>query len=234
MRHLVASHPLISPHSVRRRVHGCPGASGGQVLAVQDAQGLLQGLDLSLAPIHAVLVADASIHAGRLKLVVVRQCRIKLLLRAIQVRLLGSERLRLVLLLGLFVLDVLLLGRLVDLRVSLELIVELLRRGLRCGGLGFEARKVGLDDLKHTEDASILCLQAFVGGVEDRRRLWLLLHQCSRLASFRVKLLEDSEGLRDRRLRLLGVLDRLGVGGLLLLPLLRRLCHGLVEVGNRL
>merc|ERR1719305_1239843 len=53
----------------------------GDVLTVEDAERLLQRLDLLLAARNAVLVRHTGIHARRLELVVVRQCRVELLLR---------------------------------------------------------------------------------------------------------------------------------------------------------
>merc|ERR1719171_752558 len=77
------------------------------VLPVQDTERLLERLDLLLAARHAVLVAHASVHARRLELVVVRKSRVELLLRALQVRLLRSQRRLLVGLLRRLVLHVL-------------------------------------------------------------------------------------------------------------------------------
>merc|ERR1719198_2153947 len=61
------------------------------VLPTQDLQRLLQGLDLLLAHLHALLVAEAGVHAARLELLVVRQGRVELLLRGLEVRLRGHE-----------------------------------------------------------------------------------------------------------------------------------------------
>merc|ERR1712107_226431 len=102
----------------------------GEVLAVQDSQRLLQGLDLLLAPGNPVFVADSSVNAGWLQLVEVGESSVELLLSGLKITLLGGERLGLVLLLRGLVLDVAILGRQVDLGVLHELIVLLRGCGL--------------------------------------------------------------------------------------------------------
>merc|ERR1719424_1038846 len=96
------------------------------VLTVEDAEGLLQGLDLLLSASDAVLVADPSVNARWLQLLVVCERGIKLLLRAIEVGPALLECLLLVLLLATLVLDVLGLLGLVDGGGPHELVVLLL------------------------------------------------------------------------------------------------------------
>merc|ERR1719235_3137390 len=83
------------------------------VLAIEDAESLLQRLDLFLSAGNTILVADTSINTRGLQLLIVCQSSVKLLLRAIEVCLLLLKRLLLVLLLARLVLNVLGLLRLV-------------------------------------------------------------------------------------------------------------------------
>merc|ERR1719428_1787818 len=101
------------------------------VLPVEDAKRLLEGLDLLLAARHAVLVAHTSVHARRLELVVVRESCVELLLRTLQVRLLRGQSSLLVGLLRRLVLHVLRVRRAVHRRLTRELVESLLRLGLR-------------------------------------------------------------------------------------------------------
>merc|ERR1719213_998983 len=133
------------------------------VLPIEDAECLLQRLDLLLAACNTVLVADTSVHTGWLQLLVVRQCGIKLLLRAIKVSLLLLKSLLLVLLLARLVLDVLRLLCLVHRGISHELIILLLCLSLCCTGLGLQACKVGLDHFDHANHTAILGAHALVG-----------------------------------------------------------------------
>merc|ERR1719453_2670383 len=77
------------------------------VLTVQDAESLLQGLNLFLPASHAILVAHTRVDARWLELLVVRKSSVELLLRAIEVSLLLLQSLLLVLLLARLVLNVL-------------------------------------------------------------------------------------------------------------------------------
>merc|ERR1719272_1949071 len=113
----------LQPPFKENRLH----AFSRDVLTIEDAKGLLQRLDFLLAAGDAVLVADTGVNAGWLQLLVVRKRGVELFLSAIQVRLLLLKRLLLVLFLPRFVLDVLALLRLVDGRVTHELVVLLLR-----------------------------------------------------------------------------------------------------------
>ena len=76
-----------------------PWAPSGDVLAGEDLERLLQGLDLLLAARDAVLVADAGVDAGRLQLVEVGERGIELLLGALEVLLLHGQGLGRVLIL---------------------------------------------------------------------------------------------------------------------------------------
>merc|ERR1719491_2281471 len=69
------------------------------VLAIEDSQGFLQGLDLFFASGNAVIIDDTSVHTGRLQLVVISKRGSQLLLRAFQVLAFRGERPTLVLLL---------------------------------------------------------------------------------------------------------------------------------------
>merc|ERR1719311_1102057 len=77
------------------------------ILAIENAEGLLQGLDLLLATCNTVFIALTSIHAGWLELFIVRKCGIQFLLGSIEVCLGFLESLFMVLLLTRLVLDVL-------------------------------------------------------------------------------------------------------------------------------
>eukprot|EP00972_Heterocapsa_arctica_P101385 14942413-Heterocapsa_arctica.AAC.1 len=61
-----------------------PELLGQLLLAVEDLEGLLQGLDLLLAAADAALEADAGVEARRLELVEVGQRGVQLLLGALQ------------------------------------------------------------------------------------------------------------------------------------------------------
>mmetsp|Transcript_74707 Transcript_74707/g.169216 ORF Transcript_74707/g.169216 Transcript_74707/m.169216 type:complete len:294 (-) Transcript_74707:59-940(-) len=139
-----------------------------------------------------------------------------------------------VLLLCRLVLDVLGLCFLVHLGVRHELIVLFLRSRFRCLGLSLKACKVGLDDLQHAHDTTVLRLHALVRGVKDLRSLGLLLDEGGGLPRLAVEVLEDRQCLSDGSLGGLRVCHRLRVLGLLLLAELRRLGHGLVQLGDRL
>merc|ERR1719191_633126 len=79
----------------------------GNVLAIEDAQGFLEGLDLLLPARHAFFVALTGVDTRWLQLLVIGEGGIELLLCALKVRLLLSEGLLLVLLLRRLVLNVL-------------------------------------------------------------------------------------------------------------------------------
>merc|ERR1719453_2322892 len=123
------------------------------VLTVQDAESLLQGLNLFLPASHAILVAHTRVDARWLELLIVRKSSVELLLRAIEVSLLLLQSLLLVLLLARLVLNVLGLLRLVNRRVRHELIILLLSLCLSSTGLRLQTRKVRLDHLNHTNHA---------------------------------------------------------------------------------
>merc|ERR1719364_303720 len=201
------------------------------ILAVEDAKRLLERLDLLLAACDAVLVADTPVHAGRLQLVVVRESRVELLLRALKIRLLRSQRCLLVDLLRGLVLHVLGVRRAVDGRLARELVEGLLRFGLGSLRVRLETGEVRLDHLEHADDATVLGLHTRVGLIEDLRLL-LALEERRRLRRLLVELLQNRERLRDGRLSLDRVLHRLLVRRLLLLADGRRLSHGLVDLGN--
>merc|ERR1719364_129351 len=201
------------------------------ILAVEDAKRLLERLDLLLAACDAVLVADTRVHAGRLQLVVVRESRVELLLRALKIRLLRSQRCLLVDLLRGLVLHVLRVRRTVDRRLARELVERLLRLSLRRLRVRLEASEVRLDHLEHADDATVLGLHTRVGLIEDLRLL-LALEERRRLRRLLVELLQNHERLSDGRLSLDGILHRLLVRRLLLLADRRRLSHGLVDLGN--
>merc|ERR1719506_3651968 len=187
------------------------------VLSVQDAQCLLQGLNLLLAARNAVLVADTRIHARRLQLVVVRESGIEFLLRAFQISLLRRQSCLLVRLLRGLVLHILRVRRAVHCRLARELVESLLRldgildsllvRGLLllADGRRLSHRLVDLRDLGR--EVGDLLGQLRDGGAE--------------LVDLRV------ERLDRRRLLLAGLLVRrqLRVAPALVLGLLVRLLH---------
>merc|ERR1719235_942394 len=169
------------------------------VLAVEDAEGLLQRLGLLLTPRHAILVAHAGIHARWLKLLVISKRRVKLLLGAVKIRLLLLERLLLILLLGAPVLNVLGFLSLVDRRVSHELVVLLLCLGFRGTCLRLEPSEIALDYFDHADNAAILASHALVRLVEN---FWLL-HKRRRIRSLGVEILQHAERLSDCSLSVL-------------------------------
>merc|ERR1719321_2037633 len=181
------------------------------ILAVEDAQGLLKRLDLLLAASDAVLVRDTGVHARRLQLVVVGQSRVELLLRALQVSLLRRQGALLVRLLRRLVLNVLGVGSAVHRRLAAELVERALRLSLRGLGVRLETREVRGDHLEHAEHTAVLRLHAGVGLVEDLRLLLLLLDERRGLAGLLVELLQDRHRLGHGGLRLLRILDRLRV-----------------------
>merc|ERR1719313_1939445 len=201
------------------------------ILAVEDAKRLLERLDLLLAACDAVLVADTRVHAGRLQLVVVRESRVELLLRALKIRLLRSQRCLLVDLLRGLVLHVLRVRRTVDGRLARELVESLLRLGLRRLRVRLETGEVRLDNLEHADNAAALGLHTRVGLIEDLRLL-LALEERRRLRRLLVELLQNHERLSDGRLSLDGILHRLLVRRLLLLADGRHLSHRLVDLRN--
>merc|ERR1719482_347306 len=197
------------------------------ILTVEDPQGLLKRLNLLLAASDAVLVRDTGVHARRLQLVVVRQSRVELLLRALQVSLLRRQGALLVRLLRRLVLHVLGVRRAVHRRLAAELVERVLRLSLRRLGVRLETREVRGDHLQHAEHTAVLRLHAGVGLVEDLRLL--LLDERRGLAGLLVELLQDRHRLGHGGLRLLRILDRLRVLRLLTLADLRRLSHRLVD-----
>merc|ERR1740123_2773701 len=96
------------------------------ILSVQDSQSFLQRLDLFLSTGNPVIVADSRVYTRGLQLVEVGKGGIQFLLRALEILTLCGQGLCLILLLRRLVLDVLSLGRLVNLRVCHEGIVVLL------------------------------------------------------------------------------------------------------------
>merc|ERR1719313_638549 len=199
------------------------------VLSVQDAERLLQRLDLLLAARNAVLVAHAGINARRLELGGVRESRVELLLRTFQVGLLRGQSSLLVRLLRRLVLDVLRVRRTVHRRLARELVESLLRLGLRRLRVRLQAGEVRLDHLEHANHTTVLGLHARVGLIEDLRLL-LALEKRRRLRRLLVELLQHRQRLSNRGLGLHGVLHRLLVRRLLLLADRRRLSHRLVDL----
>merc|ERR1719335_716319 len=202
----------------------------GNVLTIEDAEGFLERLDLLLPPRHAVLVADAGVHAGGLELLVVRQGGVKLLLRAVKVRLLLLEGLLLVLLLPRLVLDVLRFLGLVNRGVAHELVVLLLCLCLGSTCLRLKPCKIRLDHLNHANHTSILGTHTLVGLIKDLR----LLHQGSSLCSLGIELFEHTECLGNGGLGILGILDSHSVFCLLLLADTSGLCHRGIKLCNGL
>merc|ERR1719236_172170 len=201
----------------------------GDVLTVEDAERLLQRLDLLLAARNAVLVRHTGIHARRLELVVVRQYRVELLLRALEVSLLRRQGALLVRLLRRLVLHVLRVRSAVHRRLAAELVERALRLSLRGLGVRLETREVRGDHLQHAQHTAALRLHARVGLVEDLRLLLVRLDERRGLAGLLVELLQDRHRLGHGGLRLLRVLDRLRVLRLLRLADLRRLRNRLVD-----
>merc|ERR1719305_1481917 len=124
----------------------------GDVLTVEDAERLLQRLDLLLAARNAVLVRHTGIHARRLELVVVRQCRVELLLRALEVSLLRRQGALLVRLL----LHILRVRSAVHRRLAAKLVERALRLSLRGLGVRLETREVRGDHLEHAKHPAVL------------------------------------------------------------------------------
>merc|ERR1719482_831168 len=202
------------------------------ILAIEDAQGLLKRLDLLLTTSHAVLVGNAGVDARRLQLVIIGKCRVKLLLRALQVRLLRRQGALLVNLLRRLVLDVLGVRRAVHRRLAAELVVRTLSLSLRRFGVSLQTSEVRRNNLEHAQDAAVLRLHALIRGVEDLRGIRRLLDERRRLAGLLVELLQDGHRLRHSGLSLLRVLDRLRVLRVLRLTDLRRLSNRLVDGGD--
>merc|ERR1719313_2792389 len=174
-------------------------SGSGNVLAVKNAECLLQRLNLLLAPSNTVLIAHARVHTGWLKLLVISKRCVKLLLGAVKVRLLLLERLLLILLLGALVLNVLGFLSLVDRRVSHELVVLLLCLGFRSTCLRLEPSEIALDYFDHADNAAILASHTLVGLVEDLR----LLHQRRGIRSLGIEILQHAERLSDCSLSVL-------------------------------
>merc|ERR1719324_326663 len=158
-------------------MHSC------DILAVQNAKSLLQGLDFFLATSHTVLIALSCIHTRWLEFLVVRQCCIQFFLCSIKISLGFLKSLLSVLLLARLVLDVFGLLGLVDAGVGHELIVLLLRLSFGGAGLRLEPGKIRLDNFDHANNTAILRAHAFVWLVEY---LWLLHEGCG-LCSLGVK-----------------------------------------------
>merc|ERR1719158_252794 len=198
------------------------------VLTVEDAKGLLQRFNLFLATGDTVLVALTSIHAGWLELLVIGKCCVQFLLCTIKVSLGLLKSLLMILLLARLVLDVLGLLSFVDTRVRHEFVVLLLSFSLSCTSFRFKAGKIRLNDLNHTNYASILRAHTLVGFVKD---FWLLHKGCG-LSSFGIELLEHAEGLRNSSLCILGVFDGNCVLRFLLLANTGCIGHGGVKFCN--
>merc|ERR1719451_194080 len=177
-----------------------------------------------------VLVALTCINAGWLQLFIVRKSCIQLLLGSIQISLGLLQSLLVVLLLARLVLDVLGLLSLVDRGVAHEFIILLLCLCLGCTGLGLKAGEIGLDDLDHTNNATILRAHTLVGFIEDLR----LLHEGSCLRSFCVKIFQHAESLGHSSLCILGILDCHCVLGLFLLADTGGRCHSSVKLSHGL
>merc|ERR1719446_1207386 len=90
-----------------------------KILAIEDAKGLLQGLDFLFPPGNAVLIGHTSLNARRLQLIEVVESGVEFFLSALKVGLL----------LGSLVHNVPALAFMVNLRVSHEGLILLLRSG---------------------------------------------------------------------------------------------------------
>merc|ERR1740123_2886399 len=106
--------------------------ASSEVLSIEDAERLLERLDLLLPACNAVIVADTRINTRWLQLVEISKCCIQFLLCALKVGSLRGQSLVLVLLLRLLVLDAFGLCCNVDLRICHESVVLPLRSGLCC------------------------------------------------------------------------------------------------------
>merc|ERR1719442_296694 len=198
----------------------------------QDVLRLMQGVDFLLPSGLPVFVGGAALDACLLQVTEVLGGYLVLLL---DVLLLGAERRGLLdLPLLLLVLDLRLLQArgLLDVAVLHLLLVELLVALLLHLGVGLHLGKLLVRLLKHRDDAGACLLRVRdprVRGVPGGRRVgedhgsWLLaalgLHQLPRLlldhSALLVVRLQDGDGVRDRRLRILGVFRGHGI---LLLP----------------
>merc|ERR1719160_909109 len=215
-------------------VHFCSDNSSSaclrNILTVENAEGLLKGLDLLLTTCNTVLIALTCIDAGWLQLFIVRKRCIQFLLGSIQICLGLLESLLMVLLLARLVLNVLGLLGLVHRGVTHELIILFLCLCLGGACLGLKAGKIRLNDFDHTNYTTILRAHALVGFIKDLR----LLHKGSCLGSFCVKVFQHAEGLGHGCLCILGVLDSDCVLGLLLLTNTGGFCYCSIELSHRL
>merc|ERR1719203_549957 len=100
--------------------------SEAEILPLEDHQGLLQGLDLLLPCLLAVLIAEARIKAVSLQLLVVLQGLVQFFLCELELLLCGAEQLRGCVFLALLVL----LFHAFDRKVLVGLVHELLVRSL--------------------------------------------------------------------------------------------------------
>merc|ERR1719428_867826 len=202
--------------------------SSCNVLTVEDAEGLLQRLDLLLPPRDTILIADTGINTRGLELLIVRKSSVKLLLRAIEVCLLLLKRLLLVLLLARLVLNVLRLLSLVNRGITHEFVVLLLSFCLCSACLGLKTCKVRLDDLNHANHTTILRTHALVGLVKDLG----LLHERRGLGSLSIELFEHTQRLGNCGLCILGILNGHGVLCLLFLTDTGGLCYCSIKFCN--
>merc|ERR1719313_987143 len=247
-------------HLKRRRRFLTRGALGRLVEGLlEDVLGLLERLDLLRARSFAVLVRRVTVDAGVLQVRLVLHGGLELLHVVLEIIGLADELLTLALLARLLHFGVLLLLRDGDLRIRQPLIILILLLRLVGLGVGLHQGEVLRDALEHADDTGAL-RATLVRRLEE---LWIRLGQLSLPrrsfdaahirfhlveligllldhASALVELLEDSDGLADCSLRILGVLNRCHVLGLLCLPLLsfvfdlrlhgRNSCHVLLDL----
>merc|ERR1719313_3328521 len=247
-------------HLKRRRRFLTRGALGRLVEGLlEDVLGLLERLDLLRARSFAVLVRRVSVDAGVLQVGLVLHSGLELLFVVGEIVGLADELLTLALLASLLHFGILLLLRDGDLRVRHPLLVLIRMLRLVGLGVGLHHREVLRNALEHADDTGALRatlvrrleeLGVRLGQLSLPRRSFDAAHIRFHLveligllldhASALVELLEDSDGLADCSLRILGVLNRCHVLGLLCLPLLsfvfdlrlhgRNSCHVLLDL----
>merc|ERR1719261_1707605 len=231
------------------------GSSLPEVRVLQDLEGLLEGLDLLVAPSRALLPGHAAVHAHGLELLQLVQRGLQQLLLRLEVGLrLGDVELG-VRLVGLRSLLQRTLVRDIRLGVRLERVVLALGRRLRSLRGGDAAREVLLDLLEQRDDrlgrvrlAAVLARNTarirghVVNGLAVRARILsrealvplsgrrLLQESGTRV----VEAVEHLNRVLNRRLPRRRIRDGLLVLSALLLAELRRLVQRLLQIGNLL
>mmetsp|Transcript_45690 Transcript_45690/g.85641 ORF Transcript_45690/g.85641 Transcript_45690/m.85641 type:complete len:227 (+) Transcript_45690:20-700(+) len=209
---------------VGKYVHGCANSYivshpslSSQVLSVQDAQSFLEGLDLLLAPLLALLVAHACFQARRLQLLVILVCRAQLLLCGEQIGLLLLEGSFQGAFSGCFPFDICLLFCLVNQRGRVLCGVFLLCLCFISLSFRRKTQEIGFNDLQHRDDA--IRALSLVWRIKDGRGCRLRIFLQKRFGSDCpvVELLQDCDGPCHCGLSFLCICDRLFIFGLFFL-----------------